>query len=102
MTSIRPDGVLSKEPVDACGYLVLLAAVGAALEPRQGGLVLLVAVRRAVVDVHRDRQLAPRRQPVSYAPDEVRVLGGEACVVFLLDFELVPAAEPVVLVALGQ
>ena len=26
----------------------------------------------------------------------------EACVVFLLDLELVPAAEPVVLVALGQ
>ena len=61
--------------MDACGYLVLLAAVGAALEPRQGRLVLLVAVRRAVVGVHRDGQLAPRRQTVRHAPDEVRVLG---------------------------
>ena len=54
---------------------MLLAAVGASLEAREGRLVLLVAVRGAVVGVDRDGQLAPRRQAVSHATDEVRVLG---------------------------
>ena len=64
----------SEEPVDACGDVVLLAAVGAPLQPRQRRLVLLVAVRRAVVGVHRDRQLAAGGQPVGHATDVVGVL----------------------------
>ena len=60
--------------MDARGDVVLLAAVGAPLQPRQRRLVLLVAVRRAEVGVDRDRDPAAGGQPVGDATDVVGVL----------------------------
>ena len=60
--------------MDARGDVVLLAAVGAPLQPRQRRLVLLVAVRRAEVGVDRDHDPAAGGQPVGDATDVVGVL----------------------------